>query len=42
MANKNTSSAKSIKGTRTEQNIVNAYVSESGAYTRYMYYPESI
>lgn len=40
MANKNTSSAKSIKGTRTEQNIVNAYVSESGAYTRYMYYSQ--
>ncbi|MCH5215320.1 MAG: rubrerythrin family protein [Muribaculaceae bacterium] len=29
---------KSIKGTQTEKNIVNAYVAESTAYTRYLYY----
>lgn len=31
---------KSIKGTRTEQAIVNAYISESQAYTRYTYYAQ--
>lgn len=31
---------KSIKGTRTEQNIVAAYIAESGAYTRYTYYAQ--
>ena len=31
-------SKKSIKGTKTEQNLVNAYVSESTAYSRYMFY----
>lgn len=31
---------KSIKGTRTEQNLVNAYVGESQAYTRYIYYSQ--
>lgn len=31
-------STKSIKGTKTEQNLVNAYVSESTAYSRYMFY----
>ena len=31
---------KSIKGTRTEQAIVNAYISESQAYTRYIYYAQ--
>ena len=29
---------KSIKGTRTEKCLVDAYVSESEAYTRYVYY----
>lgn len=29
---------KSIKGTLTEKNLVNAYLSESAAYTRYTYY----
>ena len=29
---------KSIKGTKTEKNLVNAYMSESAAYSRYMYY----
>lgn len=29
---------KSIKGTKTEKNLVNAYMSESVAYSRYMYY----
>lgn len=32
------SKQKSIKGTRTEKNLVNAYMSESAAYTRYTYY----
>ncbi len=32
--------AKSIKGTQTEKNLVKAYVSESGAYTRYIYYSQ--
>lgn len=31
---------KSIKGTRTEQNLVAAYVAESGAYSRYTYYAQ--
>ena len=31
---------KSIKGTLTEKNLVKAYVSESGAYTRYIYYSQ--
>ncbi len=29
---------KSIKGTRTEENLVKAYMDESAAYTRYTYY----
>lgn len=29
---------KSLKGTKTEKNIVNAYVAESTAYTRYTFY----
>ncbi len=29
---------KSIKGTRTEINVANAYLSESSAYTRYIFY----
>ena len=29
---------KSIKGTKTEANLVKAYISESAAYTRYTYY----
>lgn len=32
---------KSIKGTRTEQNIVNAFVAETGAYARYTYYAQA-
>lgn len=32
------STKKSVKGTRTEKNLVNAYMSESAAYTRYTYY----
>ena len=32
------STTKSIKGTRTEANLVAAYMAESMAYTRYMYY----
>lgn len=31
---------KSIKGTRTEKNLVAAYLSESAAYTRYTYYAQ--
>ena len=34
MANKK----KSIKGTQTERNLVIAYLAESSAYTRYMFY----
>lgn len=32
--------AKSIKGTRTEKNLVIAYLAESSAYTRYTYYAQ--
>lgn len=32
---------KSIKGTRTEQNLANAYVAESTAYSRYTYFSKS-
>lgn len=32
------STTKSIKGTRTEKNLVAAYVAESGAYSRYTFY----
>ncbi|MDE6077784.1 MAG: rubrerythrin family protein, partial [Muribaculaceae bacterium] len=32
---------KSIKGTKTETNLANAYVSESTAYTRYTYFSQS-
>ena len=32
------SKTKSIKGTRTEANLVAAYMSESAAYSRYTYY----
>ncbi len=35
-----TSMTKSIKGTRTEKNLVIAYVSESTAYTRYTFYSQ--
>ncbi|MCM1076076.1 MAG: rubrerythrin family protein [Bacteroides sp.] len=31
---------KSIKGTKTEQNLVMAYMAESGAYSRYTYYAQ--
>ena len=31
---------KSIKGTRTEKNLVTAYAAESMAYTRYTYYAQ--
>ena len=31
---------KSIKGTKTEQNLVIAYMAESSAYTRYTYYAQ--
>lgn len=31
---------KSIKGTRTEQNLVNAFLSESSAYARYTFYAQ--
>ncbi len=34
------STKKSIKGTQTEKRLVLAYVSESGAYTRYTYYSQ--
>lgn len=34
------SKAKSIKGTRTEKNIVTAYLAESSAYTRYTFYAQ--
>lgn len=34
------SAKKSIKGTRTETNLVAAYMSESAAYTRYTYYAQ--
>lgn len=33
-------STKSIKGTRTEKNLLTAYVAESGAYTRYTFYAQ--
>ena len=32
---------KSLKGTKTEQNLANAYVAESTAYTRYTYFAQS-
>lgn len=32
---------KSIKGTKTEQNVVNAFVDETGAYARYTYYAQA-
>ena len=32
---------KSIKGTKTEQNIVNAYMDETQAYARYTYYAQA-
>lgn len=32
---------KSLKGTKTETNLANAYVSESTAYTRYTYFSQS-
>lgn len=32
---------KSIKGTATERNIVNAFVAETGAYARYTYYAQA-
>ena len=36
-----TSTPKSIKGTRTEQCLANAYIAESTAYTRYIYFAKS-
>ena len=33
-----TTTAKDIKGTRTERNLVTAYMAESAAYTRYTFY----
>lgn len=36
-----TSAPQSIKGTRTEKNLANAYVAESTAYTRYIYFAKS-
>lgn len=33
-------STKSLKGTKTEQNLANAYVSESCAYTRYTFFAQ--
>ena len=38
MAMKKSEAKKSIKGTRTEKNVVDAYISESTAYSRYTYY----
>lgn len=35
---KKSKSTKSIKGTRTEQALVNAYINEAQAYSRYMFY----
>lgn len=35
-----TSTKKSIRGTRTEKNLVAAYMSESSAYTRYTFYSQ--
>lgn len=35
-----TASKKSIKGTRTEKNLVIAYMAESSAYTRYTFYAQ--
>ncbi len=41
MATKNTPAPKkSIKGTKTEKNLVTAYMAESSAYTRYMFYSQ--
>ena len=34
-------SQKSLKGTRTEVNLANAYISESTAYTRYTYFSQA-
>ncbi|MDE5628787.1 MAG: rubrerythrin family protein [Muribaculaceae bacterium] len=34
------SKPKSIKGTRTEKNLVSAYMAESSAYTRYVFYSQ--
>lgn len=36
-----TSTQKSLKGTRTEKALANAYVAESTAYTRYIYFAKS-
>ena len=36
-----TSTPKSIKGTRTEKCLANAYIAESTAYTRYIYFAKS-
>ena len=32
--------AKDLKGTRTEKNLVTAYMAESAAYTRYTFYAQ--
>ena len=37
----NTAPAKSLKGTRTEKCLANAYVAESTAYTRYIFFAKS-
>ena len=36
-----TTSTPSLKGTRTEKNLANAYVAESTAYTRYVFFAKS-
>ena len=38
MSDTKKTSKKSIKGTKTELNLVNSYMSESQAYARYTYY----
>lgn len=35
------SATKSIKGTKTEQNLVNAFAAETQAYCRYTYYAQA-
>ena len=32
---------KSIKGTKTEQNLANSYIAESCAYSRYTYFAQA-
>lgn len=40
MSATDTTTRKSIKGTKTEQNVVNAYMSETQAYIRYTFYAQ--